>query len=225
MTACDKIRRAKALAYGKSGAPDPCNVIAKLPVGPSEILLSPSSSKARASANHPTLTKLSITRFSPSLLEVDLQLIALDQRRSRRSRTSGGRRAGRLSRSLRPLLPRLIAARAALHHAGGLAREGAALPFAAVRDRAARAFRRAFPPRAASRGRGQSPRATSAKGSARSDQLACQRLAPPVIVVSLSMCAGGQLADEARGDRARGPLAVDAAVGGVEDEGAAAARG
>ena len=35
------------------------------------------------------------------------------------------------------------------------------------------------------------PRATSAKGSARSDQLARHRLSPPLMVVSASTCASG----------------------------------
>ena len=52
--------------------------------------------------------------------------------------------------------------------------------------------------------------------------LARHRLSPPVIVVSSLDVRLGQLGEEARGDRA-GPLAVDAAVGGVED-GASAAR-
>ena len=80
--------------------------------------------------------------------------------------------------------------------------------------------------RAASRGRGCARRRGGdvGEGVGALGPLARHRLSPPLIVVSSSICASGSSATKRLGMRA-GPLAVDAAVGGVEDGRACAGRG
>ena len=148
------------------------------------------------------LTKLSSTFLRPACLELDFELVALDD---------GDGAVAELAVE-HALAERQVGAALVAEADGGGPRFDHALRLGV--EIAARLARCQPGPRVLARIDCAGPR--WAKGSARSDHCARHRLSPPVIVVSSSICALGSSARKRLGMRA-GPLAVNSAVGGVDD--------